>query len=281
MVGHAVRALYLLAGVVDVYLETGEEALLDSALRQWSSMSATKLYLTGAIGSRFEGESFGDEYELPPDLVYGETCATIATMMVAWRLLLATGEGRFADAFERALFNLVVGVHVGAPQRVLLQQPGAAPGRRTPPRLRTGDSSAPRRPARGRRGSSAPAARPTSCVRSPRSAATSPRTPTHGIQVHQYIPSDIAGRVRWRDGAPAVGHRVPDRRSGDAHRRRRPEPTRGRSAFAFRAGVAMPRSRSTACRSTRPPIELGYLRINRPWRAGDVVGVHDGACRRG
>ena len=78
MVGHAVRALYLLAGVVDVYLETGEEALLNSALRQWSSMSATKLYLTGAVGSRFEGESFGDEYELPPDLVYGETCATIA-----------------------------------------------------------------------------------------------------------------------------------------------------------------------------------------------------------
>ena len=39
VVGHAVRAVYLLAGVVDVYLETGEEALLDSALRQWSSMT--------------------------------------------------------------------------------------------------------------------------------------------------------------------------------------------------------------------------------------------------
>src|SRR6185369_10667763 len=69
-------------------------------------MAATKLYLTGAVGSRFEGESFGDEYELPPDLVYGETCATVASIMVAWRLL-ATGESRFADAIERALFNLI------------------------------------------------------------------------------------------------------------------------------------------------------------------------------
>jgi hypothetical protein len=78
--------------VVDLYLETGERALLDSALRQWDSLVATKSYLTGAVGSRFEGESFGDEYELPPDLVYGETCAAIAGVMVAWRLLLATGE---------------------------------------------------------------------------------------------------------------------------------------------------------------------------------------------
>jgi DUF1680 family protein len=106
VVGHAVRALYLLSGVVDVYLETGERALLDSALRQWESLMATKMYLNGAVGSRFEGESFGDEYELPQDLVYGETCATIASIMVSWRLLLATGESRFADAMERALFNL-------------------------------------------------------------------------------------------------------------------------------------------------------------------------------
>src|SRR5204863_2821228 len=96
VVGHAVRALYLLCGVVDVYTETGDQALLDSALRQWESLRASKLYLNGAVGSRFDGESFGDEHELPPDLVYGETCATIAAIMLSWRLLLATGQSRFA-----------------------------------------------------------------------------------------------------------------------------------------------------------------------------------------
>lgn len=105
-VGHAVRAVYLLAGVVDLYLETGDRQLLKSALEQWTTMTATKTYLNGALGSRFVGEAFGDRYELPPDLVYGETCATIGNIMLSWRLLLATGEARFADAIERALYNL-------------------------------------------------------------------------------------------------------------------------------------------------------------------------------
>lgn len=106
VVGHSVRALYLVAGFVDVYLETGETALLEAAERQWSSMVAEKTYITGAVGSRFEGEAFGDPFELPPDLIYGETCAGIASVMATWRLLLATGEGKYADLIERTLHNL-------------------------------------------------------------------------------------------------------------------------------------------------------------------------------
>ncbi|MFG1704159.1 glycoside hydrolase family 127 protein [Nonomuraea sp. M3C6] len=109
VVGHAVRALYLLAGVVDVYLETGEDALLHAAQSQWRSMVAEKTYLTGAVGSRFEGEAFGDRFELPPDLSYGETCASIAGIMLSWRLLLATGDGAYADLIERILYNAFSG----------------------------------------------------------------------------------------------------------------------------------------------------------------------------
>ena len=107
VVGHAVRALYLLAGVVDLYIESGDEELLASALRQWESMNSTKTLVTGALGTRFIGEAFGDSFELPPDLVYGETCATIGNVMTAWRLLMVTGESRFADAIERGMYNLV------------------------------------------------------------------------------------------------------------------------------------------------------------------------------
>jgi len=107
VVGHAVRAVYLLCGMVDVYLETGERALLDAAVAQWEAMTARKTYITGALGSRFEGEAFGDDHELPPDLGYGETCATIGQVMLSWRLLLVTGEGRYADAMERGLVNLI------------------------------------------------------------------------------------------------------------------------------------------------------------------------------
>lgn len=104
--GHAVRAVYLLAGMADLALETGEKAMLDATIRQWETMTARKTYVTGALGSRFDGEAFGDDYELPPDLAYGETCATIGNIMLSWRLLLATGESRFADAIERGLHNL-------------------------------------------------------------------------------------------------------------------------------------------------------------------------------
>jgi len=106
VVGHSVRALYLMAGCVDLFLETGEQALLEAGERQWGSMVAEKTYVTGALGSRFEGEAFGDPFELPPDLIYGETCAGIASIMATWRLLLATGEGRYADLIERTLHNI-------------------------------------------------------------------------------------------------------------------------------------------------------------------------------
>ncbi|MGQ9687157.1 MAG: glycoside hydrolase family 127 protein, partial [Thiobacillaceae bacterium] len=103
--GHAVRQLYLTTGMADVYLETGEPALLSALLRQWDDMTGTKLYLTGGLGARHEGEAFGDPYELPNDRAYCETCAAIASILWNWRLLLATGKGRFADLIERTLYN--------------------------------------------------------------------------------------------------------------------------------------------------------------------------------
>jgi uncharacterized protein len=105
IVGHAVRALYLAAGVTDLYAETGEEELLASMLRQWDDLASTKTYLTGGVGSRHYDEAFGDSYELPPDRAYCETCAAIASIMWNWRLLLVTGESRFADLLERTLYN--------------------------------------------------------------------------------------------------------------------------------------------------------------------------------
>lgn len=103
--GHAVRQLYLLCGVVDTYLETGERALFEAAEAQWHDLVATKTYLTGGQGSRHSDESLGDPFELPPDRAYCETCAAIASVMLSWRLLLASGEARYGDLIERTLYN--------------------------------------------------------------------------------------------------------------------------------------------------------------------------------
>ena len=88
MAGHAVRQLYLDCGAVDVATELGDQQLLDAVMRRWRDMVATRMYLTGGLGSRHADESFGDPFELPPDGAYAETCASIAsasrTRSICW-----------------------------------------------------------------------------------------------------------------------------------------------------------------------------------------------------
>ncbi|MCX7795074.1 MAG: glycoside hydrolase family 127 protein [bacterium] len=105
VVGHAVRALYLNCGATDLYMETGEKALLDALERLWDNLVTKKMYVTGGAGARKEGEAFGDNYELPNETAYAETCASIANLMWNYRMLLALGEGRFADIVELCLYN--------------------------------------------------------------------------------------------------------------------------------------------------------------------------------
>ena len=103
--GHAVRQLYLLAGVADLFVEDGDETLRTAAERLWHEMVATRTYVTGGIGSHHSDEAFGDPYELPNERSYCETCAAIASIMFSWRMLLITGEARYADLLERTLYN--------------------------------------------------------------------------------------------------------------------------------------------------------------------------------
>ena len=107
--GHAVRALYLASAAVNVAVETGDQALLQAVAAQWQRTVAARTYLTGGMGARHEGESFGEDFELPPDGAYAESCAGVASVMLAWRLLLATGEARYADLIERTLHNVIAG----------------------------------------------------------------------------------------------------------------------------------------------------------------------------
>jgi uncharacterized protein len=105
--GHAVRALYLTAAAVDVAVELDDTELLAAVERQWTNAVARRTYLTGGMGSRHQDEGFGEDWELPPDRAYCETCAGIASVMVSWRLFLATGDVRYADLIERTFFNVL------------------------------------------------------------------------------------------------------------------------------------------------------------------------------
>lgn len=103
--GHAVRAMYACCGATDYYLETGDPAYWKTLNTLWEDLSRHQLYVTGGVGARETGEAFGDPYELPNARAYGESCAAIGMMMWNWRMLAATGEARFTDVMERALYN--------------------------------------------------------------------------------------------------------------------------------------------------------------------------------
>lgn len=106
--GHAVRQLYLASGGADYFAETGDAAYGRAVMRQWEDLTYRKLYVTGGVGSRYEGEAIGEPYELPNERAYTETCAAIANAMFNYRLLAITGESRFADEMERAFYNGVI-----------------------------------------------------------------------------------------------------------------------------------------------------------------------------
>ena len=105
MEGHAVRAMYACCGATDYYLETGDAKYWETLNTLWNDMTSTKMYVTGGVGSRSDGEAFGDAYELPNFRAYGESCAAIGNMMWNWRMLAATGDAKFTDVMERALYN--------------------------------------------------------------------------------------------------------------------------------------------------------------------------------
>lgn len=108
MIGHAVRHLYLCCGAADVTAETGSAEYRRALDTLWQNFTKKKMYVTGGAGSRWEGEAFGADYELPNERAYTETCAAIGSVMWNWRMLHLSGQAQFADHIETTLYNAVL-----------------------------------------------------------------------------------------------------------------------------------------------------------------------------
>ncbi len=107
-VGHAVRLGYLYSGITDVASLLNDTALMSSSRRVWDNVVSKKLYLTGGIGSRAQGEGFGENYELNNMTSYCETCASIANVYWNYRLFLNKPHAKYYDVLERTLYNGVI-----------------------------------------------------------------------------------------------------------------------------------------------------------------------------
>jgi len=267
--GHAVRQVYLLSGVTDLYLETGEKALLDASARLWTDLARSKVYITGGVGSRFDGEAFGNAYELPPDACYCETCAAIGSLFWNWRLLLTTGDGRYADLMERTLYNGI------------LSSPGLDGSHfyyANPMMVRDGHYvrlSA--NPAGGKAVNGRPEWHSVSCC--PPNvmrllASLGHYFATHnaeGLQIHHYGQAKISAELAsGREISLSMDSNYP----WEGKIRVKVEESSG-GAFtlslripAWCAGVS---ARVNGALVPEPAVEQGYLNLNRPWQAGDVV----------
>jgi hypothetical protein len=126
-VGHSVRAGYFYAGVADVAALTGEEAYRKAVDRLWEYTVATKLYLTGGVGSIGGHEGFGPPYELP-NRCYNETCAAIAMALWNQRMFLLHGDAKYADVLERILYNGTLSGVALTGDKFFYPNPLASPG---------------------------------------------------------------------------------------------------------------------------------------------------------
>ena len=106
--GHAVRAVYLYAGMADVARFTGDEELMATCERLWNNITTKQMYITGGIGASSYGEAFTYDYDLPNDTVYAETCASIGLAFFANRMLRNNPNAKYADVCEKALYNGII-----------------------------------------------------------------------------------------------------------------------------------------------------------------------------
>ncbi len=253
--GHAVRAVYFASGATDVAIETGDTELLATLRQQWDNMVEAKMYINGSLGARWEGKSFGDPYELPTDRGYGETCAAIASMQWSWRLLLATGEAKYADLIERQLYNAVLsGVSLDGGKyfyvNALQVRAGAVPF----------DS---RMPASGRKAWFGCSCCPTNLMRTVSTVHQYVATGTAGaVEVHQFASADIRSgstRLKLRTNYPWSGEVTAE--------------VQETAAEAWEFAIRIPgwaEGATLALNGEAIATTAGqYARLTRHWQAGD------------
>lgn len=268
--GHAVRAVYLAAGATDVAVELDDDGLLAASETQFAAMMASKAFVTGGLGARWDYEAFGDPYELPTDRGYAETCAAIGGVQWAWRLLLATGDARYADAVERLLYNAFLpGVSLAGTEYFYVN----------PLQLRDrAHTDENRSPAHGRRAWFDCACCPPNIMRTFSSLDAYLATASaDGLQLHQYATAELAfegdgdgegggdgaaGRVRVETAYPADGEVTVT-----------VEEARGTWSLDLRlpgwSDVSTLTVNGEAVAVDAAP--GGYARVDREWRPGDVV----------
>ena len=111
--GHSVRAMYLYSGMADIVAAKGDTTLIPALESIWHDIVDKKMHINGGLGSVRGIEGFGPAYVLPNLDTYDETCAAVGNVFFNYRMFLASGDAKYVDVAEVALYNNVLaGVNI-------------------------------------------------------------------------------------------------------------------------------------------------------------------------
>ena len=97
--------MYMYSAMADLAAELGDASLKRACETLWADVMASKIYITSGLGPAAANEGFTEAYDLPNATAYAETCASVALIFWAQRMLHLDLDGRYADMLELALFN--------------------------------------------------------------------------------------------------------------------------------------------------------------------------------
>lgn len=103
--GHAVRSMYLYCGMADVAALQNDTVYINTLNRLWDVIVNRNMYITGGIGSSASNEGFTEDYDLPNKEAYCETCASVGMVLWNMRMNQFTGDAKYIDVLERAMYN--------------------------------------------------------------------------------------------------------------------------------------------------------------------------------
>ncbi len=106
--GHAVRAVYMYTAMAELAAKTGDESLIKACETLWENITRKRMYITGGVGSTSHGEAFSADYDLPNDTVYAETCASVAMVFFAHKMLEISPSSKYSDIMEKELYNGII-----------------------------------------------------------------------------------------------------------------------------------------------------------------------------
>jgi len=254
--GHAVRAMYLYTAMADMAAVTGDEGLKQACLTIWKNLVEKRMYITGGIGSSAENEGMTEDYDLPNDTAYCETCAAVGMVMWNHRLNLLTGDSRYVDVLERSLYNCALaGVSLSA-DRFFYVNPLAT------------DGSHHRQPW------FYCSCCPTQVARFiPSIGSYVAMMGENSVYFNLYMQSDILARLQGGDVRFAVETAYP----WEGHVKMTMEmdaPMHMTLHFRYPAWCRSGRLEINGAAVQRPQIKNGYLPVERQWKPGDVVVLH-------